>query len=374
MLSLKNKTVLVSAYACEPNKGSENEVGWRWILDISKEAKEVIVVTRANNKDNIEKELLRKPLKNVQFLYFDLPYILRFYKKGKRGIYLYSYLWEIGVFFFLLSRYKKSYFDISQRLTFVSYKFPTFIWYFSKQFILGPIAGGERYPVGLLKIFSFRGKIKEVLRMILQRVVLYDPFIFLTMKKADKIIAVTDETKSILFKKFQKKTIIKPAIQIDKNDFKVDVDIEAINKNNDYKIKLLYVGRLLELKGLMFILKALKEIDNSKYILTVIGDGSDRKIFENYVQKYNLNVEFLGNIPRQKLSKYYLNADLFVFPSLHDSGGMVVLEAKAHGLKVLVSAYGGPKMFIDNGDFVVKGDSVWKMIDKIKGIIKNEIS
>jgi hypothetical protein len=192
MLSLKNKTVLVSAYACEPNKGSENEVGWRWILDISKEAKEVVVVTRANNKDNIEKELSRKPLQNVNFLYFDLPYILRFYKKGKRGIYLYSYLWEIGVFFFLLSRYKKSYFDISQRVTFVSYKFPTFIWYFSKQFILGPIAGGERYPAGLLKIFSFRGKIKEVLRMILQRVVLYDLFVFLMMKKADKIIAVTD--------------------------------------------------------------------------------------------------------------------------------------------------------------------------------------
>ena len=373
MLSLKNKTVLVSAYACEPNKGSENEVGWRWILNISKEAKKVVVVTRANNKSYIEQELSRKPLKNVQFLYFDLPYILRFYKKGKRGIHLYSYLWEIGVFFFLLKRYKKGYFDISQRVTFVSYKFPTFVWYFSKQFILGPIAGGERYPFGLLKIFSFKGKIKEVLRMILQRVVLYDPFVFLMMKKADKIIAVTDETKSILFKKFQKKTIIKPAIQIDQNDFKVDVDIEIINKDNDHKLKLLYVGRLLEWKGLMFVLKALKEIDSSKYILTVIGDGSDRKIFENYVQKHNIDVRFLGNIPRNELSRYYLVSDLFVFPSLHDSGGMVVLEAKAHRLRVLVSAYGGPKMFVDDEDYVVSGCSINEMIIKITRIIDDEI-
>jgi glycosyltransferase involved in cell wall biosynthesis len=123
----------------------------------------------------------------------------------------------------------------------------------------------------------------------------------------------------------------------------------------------------------MFVLKALKEIYNSKYILTVIGDGSDRKIFEKYVQKHNLNVEFLGNIPRNELSKYYLSSDLFVFPSLHESGGMVVLEAKAHGLLVLVSAYGGPKMFVDDGDYVVSGCNINEMIIEITRIINDEI-
>ena len=52
--------ILLSAYACEPNKGSEPEVGWRWATELLKFNNEVYVITRLNNKENIEKEIKKK--------------------------------------------------------------------------------------------------------------------------------------------------------------------------------------------------------------------------------------------------------------------------------------------------------------------------
>ena len=55
--------ILVSAYSCEPNKGSESEVGWRWSLKLAEKGHKVFVVTRKNNKKNIQKYLKKKKLK-----------------------------------------------------------------------------------------------------------------------------------------------------------------------------------------------------------------------------------------------------------------------------------------------------------------------
>ena len=51
--------ILISAYACEPDKGSESEVGWSWVKYLSKTKNKVFVITRSNNKKNIEKKKLK---------------------------------------------------------------------------------------------------------------------------------------------------------------------------------------------------------------------------------------------------------------------------------------------------------------------------
>ncbi len=371
---MRGKKILISAYACEPGKGSEPEVGWRWVIEKSKEYDEVVVVTRKNNKENIESALANVNLPNVKFEYFDLPKWLAFWKRGQRGVQLYAYLWEIGVFFFLLKKYRYKEFDVAQRVTFVNYRYPSFLWFFSKEFIFGPIAGGERFPLSLLSLFSFKGKLKELVRLLMQRLSLFDPLVLLTLYKADKIIAVTEDTKTILPKWAQKKTIVKPAIKIDLSDFDIDWSLrerylDLKKRANKRSLRLLYVGNLLELKGLTLLFEALKEMRDIDYSLTIVGDGPDRKLFEEYTKRYNINAVFVGRIPRKRLSKFYLTHDLFVFPSLHDSGGMAVLEAKAHGLPVVVTSFGGPKQFVDENDYILEANSREDMIKELRSIL-----
>jgi len=354
--------LLISAYACEPNKGSEPEVGWRWVVDLSKKYERVTVVTRKNNRPSIEDGLKSVSLPNVQFLYFDLSFLfLKFKKVPVIGTYLYAYLWEMMLPFFICKHFKFKSFDFSQRVTFVSYKFPSMLWLFSKKFILGPIAGGERYPIKLITLFSLKGKISEVIRFLLQRAVFLDPFILLTLWKADEIIAVTSETRSILPQMYRSKVQIEPAISVQVEDFK-NVTEPATIENG---FKFLFVGRLLEWKGLGLLIKALGAYRSEDYVLDVVGEG-DATFFKKIASKAGANVRFHGAVERSELSRYYISANLFVFPSLHDSGGMVVLEAKEFGLPVIVTSYGGPKYFVGDLDHIVSGKTEVELIANLR--------
>ena len=62
--------ILLSAYTCEPNKGSEPEVGWKWATELSKIGNNVYVITRLNNKENIEQELKKKKISKTKFYLF----------------------------------------------------------------------------------------------------------------------------------------------------------------------------------------------------------------------------------------------------------------------------------------------------------------
>jgi len=95
----KYKTILASVYAVNPYKGSEDATGWNFVLQIARFNK-VIAITRENNQENIEKYILENPdevYKNIEFLYFDLPYYMRFWKKGGRGAMLYYLMWQKGI-------------------------------------------------------------------------------------------------------------------------------------------------------------------------------------------------------------------------------------------------------------------------------------
>ena len=64
----KKLKILLSAYACEPNKGSEPEVGWKWATTLCGLGHEVHVVTKSNNKQNIEQYLKENNIENLNFV------------------------------------------------------------------------------------------------------------------------------------------------------------------------------------------------------------------------------------------------------------------------------------------------------------------
>src|SRR5580698_2472317 len=91
----KRLKVLMSAYACEPNKGSEPEVGWQWALQMAQHH-DVTVLTRANNRANIEKEvaLLEGTRPLPQFVYHDEGPFLLWVKRRFKTVRLYYVMWQ----------------------------------------------------------------------------------------------------------------------------------------------------------------------------------------------------------------------------------------------------------------------------------------
>ena len=112
---------------------------------------------------------------------------------------------------------------------------------------------------------------------------------------------------------------------------------------------LLYVGRISREKNLSCLVEAFRRFaEKLKDIgLIIAGDGPYREEMERALS--DLPVIFTGVQKGNDLAQIYASADLFVFPSETDTFGVVLLEAQASGLPVIVSSVGGPKDCVVDG-------------------------
>src|SRR2546423_830893 len=143
--------VLISAYACEPGKGSEPEVGWQWALQMAR-FHDVTVLTRDNNRAAIEPELekFRGQQPVPRFIYHDLhPVFLKLKRRLKliKGYYVH---WQTTARKVVAKLQKAHRFDLLHHVTFAAYRYPTAIWSHGVPSIWGPIGGAESIPGPLL--------------------------------------------------------------------------------------------------------------------------------------------------------------------------------------------------------------------------------
>lgn len=338
-----SKKILLSAYACEPNKGSEPGVGWNWVKQIAR-FHEVWVITRANNQEPIERTLEKEPMMNVHWVYFDLPRGVRFWKKGQLGLHLYYYLWQIGAYFVGKRLHKEVGFDLVHHVTFGVYWMPSFLSLLSVPFIWGHVGGGESTPRIFYKTFSFRGKVYEYLRNTARWFGKHDPFVQLTAKRARIALAATPETEEQL-KRLQTRSVHLLSHGLPNEQIACSGPIPLHNSN---PFRLVSVGNLLHLKGYHLALLAFaqmqKKFPASEYWL--IGDGPEWRNLERIAQELGIadKVQFLGRLPRQQVLEKLAECDALVHPSLHEPGGWVCLEAMAAGHPVICLDLGGPAL------------------------------
>jgi len=344
--------LLLSAYACAPNRGSEPGVGWNWAVEISRLGHEVWVLTRATNRPQIEAEISKHPPQgNLNFLYYDLPKWARWWKRGPRGIHLYYFLWQIGAYRFAKKAHDRTRFEQVQHITFVSIRQPSFMGGLGIPFIFGPVAGGERAPLKLRSGAGFKGWIKDAVRDLANVYVGIDPFVRHTARQAERIIATSDETAALLPAKFRSKTDVHLAIGIDteetKNETKKRPDIDQRKSGTS----ILFVGRLLYVKGMHLGVAAFARFQAQvpEARLTIVGEGPEERRWRKMADRLGVsqNIEWIPWLPQNELMEVYEHHDVLMFPSLHDSGGTVVLEAMARGLPVVTLDIGGPGRIVD---------------------------
>src|SRR3954471_9943399 len=111
--------ILVSAYACEPGKGSEPGVGWMWCRLLARFG-EVTVITRANNRPSIEAASSIPEFSHLHFEYVDLPPWARRWKRGAKGARLYYVLWQFAALKRARRLVSDTKFDLAWHVTFAN--------------------------------------------------------------------------------------------------------------------------------------------------------------------------------------------------------------------------------------------------------------
>ena len=267
--------VLISAYACEPGQGSEPGGGWHWMCQIAR-FEECWVITRNNNRPVIEKTLAANPMPGVHFIYYDLPRWARFWKRGKTGVRLYYYLWQMGVYRLARKLHRDFHFSLVHHLTFTSYWLPSFLPLLAVPFIWGPVAGAESAPPAFRKSFSPRGRIYEVLRDTARRLSEINPFVQLAARRAAASFAVTPETAARLTALGCRNVAIASQVALSPEEMSL---LGKIPERRGGPFRVFSIGRLLHWKGFELGISAFaqfhKLFPDSEYWL--IGNGPEKK-------------------------------------------------------------------------------------------------
>ncbi len=162
------------------------------------------------------------------------------------------------------------------------------------------------------------------------------------------------------------------------NTERFNPNVKKIEKFDNKKINILFLGRLDKRKGTIYLIKAFekirKEFDNIRLI--IVGDGPQMKKCKSYVKKNKiLDVNFEGNISNENLPSYYCTADIFCSPATHgESFGIVLLEAMACGKPVVAFANNGYKEVLtgEGAEFLAEPKNVDELAEKLEILIKDK--
>ena len=347
--------VLLSAYSCEPNRGSEPGVGWRWALEISRLGHEVWLLTRASRRPAIEAEVDRTgAVPNLHFLYYDLdlPTCDQWCKRGAVGRYLYYLFWQWGAYRLARTVHANVKFDRVQHITFGTVRVPSFMGNLGIPFIFGPAGGGERAPWKLRAGYGARGWLSDGARDLSNLSVRLNPLTRQMFKRAETIYVTSNQSRDLLPPRYRSKAAIQLAIGSDAIDPPLPSSNRVGKGSDSNQKRFLFVGRLICWKGMHLGLPAFAKVvqNTPSSRLTILGQGPEERRWRQLASRLGIaqNIDWFHWMEWEQLIESYRSHDALLFPSLHDSGGQVVLEAMSYGLPVVCLDLGGPGQIVDD--------------------------
>jgi glycosyltransferase involved in cell wall biosynthesis len=334
--------ILMSAYSCEPGKGSEPGVGWNIAQEVAKHH-EVWVLTRPDESgEAIEAELTRNPVPNLHFVYFTLPFWKDSMRWGQSGaMQIHYYLWQIQAYFVARRLHQEIGFDVIHHVTFVKYSTPSFLSLLPVPFIWGPVGGAESAPGAFWQDFSLRAKAYEVARALFRSIGELDPFVSLTARRSAVVQATTEDTAKRLYKMGVNNVQISSALGLTDEEI---TRLAQFKTPDNSPVRFISMGRLLHWKGFHLGIRAFAEANLPDAEYWVVGDGPEGDSLAALAQDLGIarQIKFWGRLPREETLDKLAECHALVHPSLHDSGGLVCTEAMGAGRPVICLDLGGP--------------------------------
>lgn len=338
--------LLISAYACEPGKGSEPEAGWEWVAAAGRVASAVVVLTRRNNQEAIES--VDRFSTNIHFVYFDLEPLPRRLKKIlPYGTQLYYLVWQLRSRQIVRRLHKLHQFDLTHHLTFAVDWMPTGCAIPRVPFVWGPVGGATGLPWRLWRSQGARGILREVCREAFSRS-LRAVFGKRLARRADvTLVQNLDQKRQVSH--HSRRVIVEPNVVVDPR-LGANVTVPKWFGTEGF-LEAVFVGRLIPHKGLVFAIQALAFPKVTKWRLSVVGEGPELSRCAHLASQLGVEsrVRFLGRIPRHEVAALLRQADAMMAPSMYEGSGFALAEAVTLGCPVVSTRRGGPEVIVTPG-------------------------
>jgi glycosyltransferase involved in cell wall biosynthesis len=338
--------ILAWAYACEPDSGSEPGTGWIWPQILAGIGETWVIVgpdRRPGWKEWVEARLAALPANERPFhVYVDvserMQRVLAAFGIGRAHPISYI-VWQFAALRTTRQLLRQQHFELIWHLTFANLWLGSLAALAGPPFVFGPVGGGVGPPWRLVPVLGIRGMFSEVARSVIRNVARHlNPVARVSWQRARLILVQNPETRDWLPALHRRKAVVLPNAVVE----------EAPGGRGDSRGRphtALFAGRLLPLKGGVLALRAISLLPG--WQLVICGSGSDESRLRSLSRQLGLTerVRFTGWVARSEILRLMREeADVFLFPSLHDEGPWVVAEAVANGLPVICLDRGGPQV------------------------------
>tara|TARA_Y100000588_G_scaffold395323_1_gene523368 strand:- start:1577 stop:2827 length:1251 start_codon:yes stop_codon:yes gene_type:complete len=334
---------------CPPGKpgftGGEDLLGWNILAQIAR-YHDVWVLTNAEDQASVEEGLRESGLESINFHYIGLPSWMKPFLRFQGAHQFYYLIWQIVAWFAARRLHREIGFDLFHHVTYANDWMGSFIGaYIAIPYVRGPGGGGHRTPKGFESEYPIGGRIWEKVRSFSQWLFRHEPVFVRGQSRARAILVCNNEAELVASKKWGSKTKLFPVSGISSEDLATRQQSQT-----DGKFRVITAGSLIRVKGFGLAIKGFREFarEHPEANLAIIGDGPELPRLTNIVKHSGISnqIHFLGELPRDQLLGEMGGSDVFLFPSLRDGGGTVVVEAMGLGKPVICLDAGGPGMHI----------------------------
>jgi glycosyltransferase involved in cell wall biosynthesis len=349
--------ILVCAFACAATPkhkffGGGDLMAWNLVGRLNR-AFELWVLTEAQNRKLIEAVPAGEQPANVQFVYVGLPSWLRPLARFQGGIQFVAYLWQWKAYFVARRLHRRLRFDAFHHLTYENDWMASIIGaLLPVPYLRGPAGGAHRVPRKFRRQFPASSYLWEYVRMGLQWVFRHDPFFVIGQERAKVLLMANREAIEALPGSWRRKAQL-----LSVNGAALSrIACRPAPEPRDATYRVLTAGRLVPLKGFDLAIRAfgamLRRLEcdgqGKPAELRIIGDGPERTRLEKLIKELGLEneVRLLNWMTQDGLFREMSECDVFLFPSLRDGGGLVVVEAMAAGKPVVCLDLAGPGLHV----------------------------
>lgn len=335
-------SILVNAYACSPNMGSEPGMGWNWCVNLAVHC-ELHIITEGEFRNQIEEEIARLPQgKNMHFYYNPVSENIRkiCWNQGNWRFYKHYKKWQWSTYLIAKDICKQRHIDVLHQLNMIGFREPGYLWKLSEElnipFVWGPIGGLKQFPETYLNGAGWKMNLFMRLKNRLNIWQLkYDRRVNKAFKQAKLLISSIPDSYHAIKRYKGLESIVIP----ETGCFLTEENI--LNKERFFNetFTVVWVGKFDFRKRLDIAIKAIAATNNKRIRLCVYGTGNEEQVadMKKLVAENGLDeqIQWMGSVSNQKVKADMWEADVFLFTSISEDTSTVVLEAVSAHLPVI---------------------------------------
>jgi len=331
-------SILINAYACAPNMGSEPGMAWNWIINLANYCK-VYVITEGEWRTEIELAIKELPQKqNIVFHYIPVSEKIRkiCWNQGDWRFYFYYRKWQKKALIIAKEIINKNQIDLLHQLNMIGFREPGYLWKIeNKPFIWGPIDAKASFPVKYLQGADITTASILMLKNVLTHIQLKTSRrVRKALKKANTVVSASSESVKTLQNYFDYNSVL-----INETGCYVKKMPDTLTIVKKKSLDILWVGKLDFRKQLALALQTIDIINIPDIKLHIIGDDKnpEGEYYKNMATSLKITHRCIwhGKIPHKKVQEIMRDCDLFFFTSVAEGTPHVVLEAIGNNLPIL---------------------------------------